>query len=502
MKKCVLMGLCLILAMAFVLGTPLLSREQEASAPTEAAGQVHGTVSGDTFLDTVDSEGGMGDAGGSGDDEEADVSTLIPVAGVPTINAPLSWEQINAMPVKYADMSVEERRRLVVDFMYFSKTATWTPDKDITYIRNGKGSQDKMSAGIIYGGLPYVGVASGSVYRLMNFIDDRGVVDIYAAVGQPADATQPLTMAQMKYFGSQCSIGAWWGWARVINSADYLWTYNCIAANNFLPLTDEALYDYSQPVWEDITYDTAMICGREDEAYQQMLYRAYAALQPGDGAVCSYQTETAGDGHVVMIYSAANVQYNEDGTIDPDNSFVELIDQAQTWKDRTNQYGDKFKGKNNIDPLDMPGGRSFTYLREKCYVPFTFQEFIEPGDEISFQAGGQTRTFTYMDLPETELSFSHSGGSITLSQLYNSTVTGNYGISDVYVILTDDTGKEIYRHMTMSPHANDRDITIAKSGVNVRTFGTMPESGSYHVEIEAQLGTGERPTVYVGTLIV
>ena len=53
MKKCVLMGLCLILAMAFVLGTPLLSREQEASAPTEAAGQVHGTVSGDTFLDAV-----------------------------------------------------------------------------------------------------------------------------------------------------------------------------------------------------------------------------------------------------------------------------------------------------------------------------------------------------------------------------------------------------------------------------------------------------------------
>ena len=97
----------------------------------------------------------------------------------PQIKEQLTWEKLNAFPQKREDMTPDEARQLCVDFFRFSKTALWTPDEDMDYIRNAAGNPDSMAKGTIYGGLPYIGLGSGNVYRLMDYMDETtGVVDL------------------------------------------------------------------------------------------------------------------------------------------------------------------------------------------------------------------------------------------------------------------------------------------------------------------------------------
>ena len=133
-------------------------------------------------------------------------------------------------------------RDAVVDFMYFTKTYLWTPSETVLYEKNSKGSDDSMKQGTVYGGLPYVGVASGNVYRMMDYINEYGILDMQKAL--PAMATKEfLSMSDLKYFGSQCSISVYWAWGRIMNSADYLWTYNTVPNNGFVKLGDMVIPD-------------------------------------------------------------------------------------------------------------------------------------------------------------------------------------------------------------------------------------------------------------------
>ena len=135
----------------------------------------------------------------------------------PEINQKLTWDAINAFPVKSENMTEEEMRDLCVDFFRFTKTALWIPDENWNFVKTNDGKTDDMYQGTVYGGLPYIPVASGSIYRLMDYIDEEtGIVDM----------TEP--MANPKLFGNQCSIGAYWGWSRVINSTKYSWTYEMV----------------------------------------------------------------------------------------------------------------------------------------------------------------------------------------------------------------------------------------------------------------------------------
>ena len=137
----------------------------------------------------------------------------------------LTWENINSFPIKSEEMSLMERRMLCVNFFQFAKTALWIPDGDFSYVRNKKGTVDKMSAGEIYGGLPYIGSSTGNIYRVMDYMDEeRGVVDMSEISKYPL------------LFGNQCSRGSYWGWARIVNSADFDGTRDMVASRGFVPV--------------------------------------------------------------------------------------------------------------------------------------------------------------------------------------------------------------------------------------------------------------------------
>jgi hypothetical protein len=123
-------------------------------------------------------------------------------------------------------------------------------------------------------------------------------------------------------------------------------------------------------------------------------------------------------------------------------------------------------------------------------MPFTFAEWLGT-DPIE----------------ETELNFSHSGETTSLSQLRESVITCNYGLSDAYVIIKDQDGKEAYKQAIRPRKMNQKEMTFAfeqESDEEYRTtWGTtdsLDKTKEYTVEIIVQVATGERPTLWTGKL--
>lgn len=429
-----------------------------------------GTSSNPDEDDIPDDSGSTGSDSGSNDDGGGFTSgTIVSTPKSPAKN--LTWSNINSFAIKSSSMSTSQLRQLCVDFFRFAKTALWTPDESISYIRSNKGTVDSMTAGQLYGGLPYVGLSSGNVYRLMDYINEStGVVDMSDAI-KITNGT--MDMSALKYFGNQCANGAHVGWSRVINSVAGFATNRMTKNNGYIPIGPYTYDTAKIKNWSNKNgYRTSDVCRDNGE---QVMYQSYAKLQIGDGLV--YYTTA---GHVIMASSAAHVEYTP-GTdlIDGNKSYITIIDQAQNWESATASSGKTYQAKNSVDAKV-----TFKQLFGDDYVPFTLAEF---------QGTDPVEATTY--------SFSYSGSSATMSNLYGAKVTSNYAITDVYIIVTDASGNQVYKHAVRNSSAWAKSLTLAQSGANVDSWGEL-ESGTYTVKVVAQLGTGERPTVYSGVLTV
>ena len=414
--------------------------------------------------------------------------SAVTLENVALIGEKLTWDALNAFPVKRSDMTVEEMRELCVSFFTYTKTALWTPDESVAYIRNSGGANDSMSQGTIYGGLPYVGTSNSSIYRLMDYIDeDTGIVDMKKAI--PALGTKD----HLKYFGNQCAVGAYWGWGRVMNSAYYVRTAAIVPNNGYVFLGDVE-FDQTIAAWS-AAYNTKMTCQNNGE---QVMYAAYALLQKADGMV--YYTTA---GHVVMAVTDAHVEYLSDGTIDGDASYVYITHQAQSWKSGENEAGDSYSYKSCVSDK-----KTFASLYGSNYLPFTYQEFLGTDPIEVTEAsliGSDDTVYAAGEVDETTGAFTgtQSADTLTWTELFSSTVTANYGIADIYIIVTDNAGKEIYRHAVRATAAGKKSVALAETGDMVTTWeqGVLFPGRTYNMRIEVQLSTGERPTVYEGTLV-
>ena len=393
---------------------------------------------------------------------------IIAAASVPRIREKLTKEAIDRFPIKDPNMTTAQLRQLCVDFFRFNKTVLWTPDDSIEFTRTLNGALDAITQGEIYAGYPY-SMGTGNAYRMLDYMDDKGVVDI-----------KKLTNV-FRFIGSQCSIGAYWGWGRVISSARYDWTCNMTHARGFLRL-GEYTYDDSRCDNFEAGYNTSHICADNGE---QKMYRSYAKLETGDGLV--YFTNA---GHVVMASDNAHVRYNPDGTIDGENSYIHIIEQASTWQPYKNEKGDKYLMKDSVD-----NKWSFKFLFDTDYIPFTFPEFHGKGVE------------------KTRISFSHQGDTITPEQLFSARVKCNFGIADMYATFTDSEGNVVYKHAVRAIRAGEKDLPFDREGMTdmmgvngkpvktTDTWGELPTEGNYTVTVEVQLATGERPVVWSGALV-
>ena len=426
----------------------------------------------DTSSDSQDNESDDAFAGGtpsSGSQSGNSGSTTPSVTPIPSdLNGkPLSWANINSFPIKSPDMTVADMRSLCVGFFRYAKTAVWTASHSIDYVRNAKGTADSMTAGTRYGGLPYVGSSSGNIYRLMDYLDETtGVVDLADALKLTGGVLQTK---DLQYFGNQCANGASVGWQRVINSVSGTATMNITEYKGYVLLGDYK-YDTTKIKTWSTDYGTDE-CVKENG--NQVMYRSYAELKVGDGLV--YYTTA---GHVVMAATDAHVEYvSGTNTIDGNKSYIYIIHQAQKWEDAVAADGKTYQVKDGVDVKV-----TFKKLFDSNYVPVTFAEFMGT-DPVE----------------KTSCSFSYTAGSATLTQLCKGKITCNYSITDAYIIVTDGSGKEVYKHAVRNSSPWGKTLQLSKTGSNVDTWGKLT-SGIYNVKVVAQLGTGERPIVYSGKL--
>ncbi len=376
------------------------------------------------------------------------------------IKAPLLEEQIDALPIANADMSVEELRQLCLDYFKLQLEFPWTPDKDFTFQYKTSGLTATREEGVAYAGLPYVTGSYGNLYRIMKYYDSKtGVITV---TGEDQEFANII--------GNQCSVGAGWAWARVINNTTFLSTITMTEAQGCIKLGP---YEYDTTMKEFNNVDTREICQQNGE---QIMYQSYALWQPADGMV--HYDET---GHVQMVSTKPNVVYDADGNIDGELSTVCYMDQTATkgvTPLATEKNGELMQ-QGNVDKEI-----TFKELYDKNYIPFTFAEFIGEGEVEA----SQVEILGY-SIPENDLVF---------SDLKSGVVSSNYFVSDVRLMFKDKDGGELHTEWCKIDRAKSYTYSLSDA-FDEQVIADMAQVDGATVDIVVRIGTGEKITVYSGS---
>ena len=107
-------------------------------------------------------------------------------------------------------------------------------------------------------------------------------------------------------------------------------------------------------------------------------------------------------------------------------------------------------------------------------------------------------------IEETTVTYSHTGDTITIDQLFGSKITTNYYLFDIYAHIYDSQGAEVCKIARRYESTNTREMTFDETAFATEIWGSYkdldPKDG-YTVKVVAQIGTGERPTVWEGKLV-
>ena len=377
---------------------------------------------------------------------------------IPIVTDKLSWEKIEAFAKANEAMTIEEAREVCVSFLRFSLTFAWTPDSDFKFSRNKNDEMTTLKKGTVYGGLPYGGVSSGTVYRLMEVYDtETGVVNMKKVA--PGGETQ--------YFANQCSMGAYQGWGRVINSPNYTWTEHMTQKNGFLCVGP---YTYENTISSFSEKGTAIIC---EENGEQAMFQSYAAMLPADGLVCN----NPHGGHVIMCSGNVKVVYNSDGTINGEESSFTVLDQGQKFTEKTQSNGSKYMVQGGVD-------RTLTFKKalDSTYIPFTFAEFLGT-DPIE----------------NAEAKINLTGSAVTQADLRNAVIETNYSIADVYINVLDESGEVVSQKPVRVLTVAERNLSLDDAVKN--SMMKSYADGKHRVQIQVRLYTGHLLTVLDAALV-
>lgn len=385
---------------------------------------------------------------------QPDIGGTIPQTPQKTLVAePLTWAKLNGIPIASGSMTEDQLRKICVDFMRLQLSFAWTPDKDMTYTTGGKSVT--LSAGTVYGGLPYVSSTFGNLYKAMEYYDEAtGTLKVQPGMG--------------KIIGNQCSASAYWAWSRVSNAisfggtAEMLERYGCLRVGSYT-------YDSSIKHLHKESIRTANICKDNGE---QVMYEAYALLKPADGL--SMYTGTAG--HVRMVAESANVVRNGDGTINPDKSSITFLDQVADWKSEKQSNGKPIRIQGGLDVTV-----SFTSLYKSGYLPFRIPE-LAGKDPVE----------------KAEASLNISGSKVTAQAVSGATINANYPLSDITVTVQDKSGKEVFSYTkilsALNTYSYKMSVVVMASELSSFTDGT------HKISVSCRVGTGEKLVAYSGTL--
>lgn len=389
------------------------------------------------------------------------------------VHDPKTWyENFMALPVVNAQMSEEELRQLCVDAFAANMSFHWTPNKAIAYDYklSGKVSTVNLEPGIAYSGLAYAtGKSSGMVYKILKYYDkETGVLDV--------EAMDPNKV--MSIVTSACARGAQQGWNRVSNSHNLtsMGTFNQYDSNVIPvgPYTyEQADYDY------DFGSRTAsnQIIAKNGDA---VMYESFALMKMADGLYSSSSW------HVMMCGADPVVVRNSAGKIDPDQSYVLILEQEAvgTRSDKRDVIQDNGVILRQLGTIN----EKFTFrkLLEKGYIPFTIPEFVgadpvEPGEAWLAAASGEKVE------PKS------------VKEAFGLTLYGNYALCTIDIVVKNPEGQVLVSY--------DPEFVTLPTTYDVTLQGVLDQqrlqpyaNGKNTVHIYAQLANGEYKEVYQAAL--
>lgn len=371
---------------------------------------------------------------------------------------PLVKDRLNRIQIATADMSVQQLRQICVDFMRLQISFGWTPNTEFVY--QNKTKTVTVPVGKVIGGMPYISLSGGSIYNFMHFYNEEdGTFDAAAAMS--------LTQPYMKVIANQCSGSTYWAWARVSNCVKYKFTSTILPANGCIPVGSY----YIDPAITNFTLDgvrTQDIC---TENGRQVMFDSYAKLRMADGV---FQHNSSG--HVQMVALDATVVYKADGSIDGEKSYVTLMDQDSSFKEKTQSNGKPISNQGGLDKK-----YTFENLYSKGYLPFTIPEFV--GED---------------PIEKAEVSANLPKDGVSAQEITGLTVQANYPMSYVTIAVKNKKGEELYRNHIYTLALNVYEFApINPEYLHIEEL-TAFGNGLHTIEISVKVGTGETLTAYSG----
>ena len=377
------------------------------------------------------------------------------------------YEEFTGLPIANENMTEQELRTLCVDAFRLNLTMPWTPNQEVkyTYTLLSKSYDVFLPTGIAYSGLCYAtGIENatyGNAWKMLPFWNpETGMLD-----------TEAMGDNVLNIISSACSYGAMQGWNRVSNShgikemdsySMYISNIVPVGPYQYEPYT----YNYN---FKDRQASNMIIAANGEET----IYESYACALPADGVFSSSSY------HVMMISQSPVVVRRDDGTIDPEQSYVHVHEQKSTGT-RTENLNYLQENGVTMRPLGSVDQKyTFQKLLEKGYIPFTLKEFIgedpvEPGK-------------AWLGTQNVEL---ENGADLTAGVLFGYTLYANYNVCTVQVEVKSPNGKVLDSytpHMSTNPKLLRCPLTGGLDRERLNPYA----DGRNTIHIYARLSTGE-----------
>ena len=388
------------------------------------------------------------------------------------VHDPKTWyDELMALPIANDSMSEEELRQLCVDAMRINLTFPWTPTQDIIYSFTllERTSDVYLPANIAYSGLFYCNNnARGNVWKALEYYDhETGAMDIAAMNGQ-----------MLSVLSSACARGCEWGWSRVSNSHGLETMGSYSQYNSNIALVGPYTYLPGR-------YSFSSGNGTKDiiaENGEDVILASYAVMKMADGVYSSSSY------HVMMVAEAPVLVYDEDGKLDPEESYALVLEQ--------DAVGSKTEKKNypqengvTMRPLGGVDNKyTFRELLDKGYVPFTIKELIgqDPVEAGEAYIGGQNAPI-------------ENGADLPLSEVLAKTLFANYAICTVEAQIRDPSGNLLLRHSYDTQSRPSTYHTFLSSSDFEEKAAPFAD-GKNTIHIYTRLSTGELKEAFCTTL--
>lgn len=346
--------------------------------------------------------------------------------------------------------SIAEMRQTAIRAMRDLLSVQWCTDRKIVHSKTGavSGKRFIYEAHITHAGLPYSNGGKG-LMQFMEFYDqESGALRFYGTNEEFNDQ-----------IGCTCAGGVMWGLSSVCHTLNGRFINFCMTPKfGCYPVGG---YHIDGDIENLRDHQTSLII---QENGVDKIVEAYTKIQPADAVTSSDKD------HTMMCIDYPVVAYKEDGSIDLENSYVMIQDQRGGFK------AGFYTLRDGDDLIHYSGRIEFKYtfqmLLNEYYIPLTPAEFL--GTEPY-----QTARIRFSDAQ-----------CCSREQLAAGTVTSNYPMAVIKLILTKNSGQKVmldrYMFDRIDPYTG-----LARSFPMERMAQAIQTAQGRCLEVEVTASNGE-----------